>query len=226
MTGAAHFLEPPRLQWHHNRPFALARLQPDYARELEALALRLEPQITSLPVSSGWESVSAENPTTARYKSYNTFLLDPRFMPLFLALRDTYRFMLQATGARAPSSYVKSWFNVHRAGQNLRRHHHKAGFIGSFAAHAEGSVTRYGGTMAPSDRDYAVDHIDGGLLVTVGHQHFHDVSTWQDPTRARVTYAFDIVGEQDWRPDRLLIPFHAASDTSQAPTAAPALRFG
>lgn len=189
------FIEPPRLEWHNLRPFAIARLPPDYARTLEQLALREEARIVELPVSEGWANQAGENPTGARYQSYNAFLLDSCTHTLYLALRTTYRFLLTSIGAENKPRLCQAWCNVHRAGQKLLRHSHKAQFIGYFAAHAEGTQTLFGPSAVADDRDFPIVNLDGQIVVTTGMGHFHEVTPWADETRHRVSYAFNIVDQ-------------------------------
>jgi hypothetical protein len=184
----------PRLEWHNLRPFAIARLPLDYARRLTELAMRCEPAVTGLSVAEGWLERAAENPTGSRYKSYNSFELHPEMGLLLRALRETYGFLRGQIGApRVPVS-VQSWYNVHRAGQRLHRHVHEARYIGSFCAYGEGSFTRYGPSAETDESDYALPNHDGQLLVTLGRNHYHEVSVWEDEAHPRVSYAFDIVG--------------------------------
>lgn len=193
MIEKIDFVEPPRLEWHNLRPFALARLPAGYAHRLEALAHQHEPAILALPVSPGWEASAQENPTGARFAHYNALLLDPAFEPLRQALRLLYRFLLESIGAPAKPRHVRSWCNIHRSGQRLGRHLHEVPYIGTFSAHAEGSTTCYGATPDAGPADWSMPHADGQLMVTVGHNHFHQVSVWTDAFRPRVTFAFDIV---------------------------------
>jgi hypothetical protein len=201
------FVKEPWLEWHNRRPFAFACLDPGYAHRLAELAVKLEPQILNLSVAKGWENSAAQNPTGSRYAAYNAFLLDPSLLDLFLALRATYRFLISSIQVKPQPCYLQSWFNIHRAGQNLHRHEHMARFIGSFSAHAEGSVTRWGASPVTDESDYQLENRDGLLTVTVGRKHYHEVSLWQDQDRPRVSYAFDIVDQSAWRDDRVLIPF-------------------
>lgn len=193
MNHCVAFSTLPRLEWHGNRPFAIASLHPDYARTLEALALRMEEPIKQLPVTAGWENSAQENPTGSRYGNYNAFMLDADMLPLFLALRSLYRFLLDSIALPRRPCYLQAWFNVHRSGQRLVRHKHHAHFIGYFVAHGEGSVTRFGAWPITHESDFPVENRDGMLVVTLGKNHYHEVSHWTNPERARVSFAFDIV---------------------------------
>ena len=221
MTDTSFFEQLPRLEWHNQRPFVFARLPVAYARLLEQLALDYEAQVKALPVARGWEELAAENPTGARYTSYNTFLLDDRYFLLFHALQHCYRHLLQQTKTQMGPCYLKSWFNVHRAGERLVRHQHQAPFIGSFCARGEGSTTGYGHSAHSNQDDYQVENIDGQLLVTLGPRHFHEVSLWQDPERARVSYAFDINPARNGPMPSIYIPFDAGTQAlTRLPTGA------
>ena len=216
MKHSLTFSTPPWLEWHGMRPFAMARLDPAYARTLEEVALRLEDRIQNLPVTEGWENAADENPTGSRYGHYNAFMLAPAMLPLFLALRTLHRFLLDATGVERQPSVLQSWFNVHRVGQRLLRHQHAAQYIGYFVAHGEGSVTRFGAWPITHESDHPLQNQDGLLVVTLGRNHFHEVSQWTDAERARVSFAFDIINVNgdngspaapSERASRVLIPF-------------------
>jgi len=191
----------PRLEWHNLRPFAIARLPLAYARRLTDLAMEYEPVVTELPVAEGWLEKSAENPTGSRYKSYNSFALDGETELLRRALGATYGFLREQIGAPAEPVSVQSWYNVHRAGQRLHRHVHGARYIGSFCAYGEGSVTRYGASVETDESDYPLPNHDGQLLVTLGRNHYHEVSVWEDAVHPRVSYAFDIVPREEEKVD-------------------------
>ncbi len=188
-------------------PFRFSHLSPEYSDELEKLAAAKEDDIKSLPVDSGWLKIAEKNPTTARYSSYSVFLLSPRTLPLFFAVRETYWHLLRELGQKPAPRYIQSWYNIHRGVKSLVRHKHPYPFIGTFSAHAEGSTTRYGNSREPSDTDVLVNHVDGMLMVTTGAEHWHDTSLWPDPDRARVTYAFDIVDASHWNPRQVFLPF-------------------
>jgi hypothetical protein len=174
---------------------------------LENLALAKELAIKVLPVSPGWEPIAQQNPTTARYSRYSAFLLDQTALTLFFAIRETYLHLLRALDQPSAPRFIQCWYNVHRSGQSLVRHKHPYPFIGTFSAHAEGSETRYGKTRETSESDAIFKHVDGHLMVTTGEEHYHETSVWQDSSRARVTYAFDILDAKRWNPDQVFLPF-------------------
>lgn len=208
------FVENPRLEWHNNMPFVLAKLDKGYAHFLADLALEYEPHILTLPVHPKWARLMEQNPTGSRYSSYNTFLLHSSYMPLFGALKKTYDFYLEALQKSRRPTYLQSWLNIHRKNQKLSRHQHQAPVIGSFLARAEGSTTRYGLSKEISTDDQIFSNEDGVLLMTSGPGHYHEVSTWQNQDKPRVSYAFDIVDAVAWRSDKVLIPFDSLSDST------------
>lgn len=201
--------EPPSVEWKDGRPFAVARLTESYSNILERLALAKEEAVTGLPVTGGWESIAHKNPTTARYGSYSAFLLDRSTLPLFFAIRETYQHLLRALGEEPSPRFIQCWYNVHRCGQSLVRHKHPYPFIGTFTAHAAGSETRYGRTRETSDSDLIIRHETGRLMVTTGQDNYHETSVWCDSKRARVTYAFDILGREQWNTRQIFLPFDA-----------------
>jgi hypothetical protein len=205
------FIERPSLEWHHNIPFALARLNIAYAGMLTKLAIQYESEIVKLKPDKKWKLISAGNPTGSRYPSYNTFMLNPGFMPLFLALRQTFRFLLEQIGQEPYSCYLGSWFNIHREGQNLHRHTHSARFIGSFAAFTEGSSTSYGPLQDSDAEDHTFYHRNGSLIVSRGGENYHQVSVWNNPEHPRVSFAFDIIDQSKWKSNSFLIPFDGNS---------------
>lgn len=202
-----HFSELPHVDWKDGRPFAISRLSNRYVCGLENLALAKEPAIKTLPVSPGWESIAEKNPTTARYSSYSAFLLSPSTLPLLFAVRETYRYLLHALDLQPAPRFIQCWYNVHRVGESLVRHKHPYPFIGTLSVHAEGSETRYGKTKETSESDVVVKHVNGQLMVTTGTEHYHETSVWRDANRARVTYAFDILGAEQWNPRQVFLPF-------------------
>ena len=204
---ADSFVEAPHVEWTAGRPFAFARLTSSYAALLENLALAKESAIKALPVTQGWEKVAEKNPTTARFSAYSAFLLSRDTHVLFFAVRETYLHLLRALDQGPAPRYIQCWYNVHRSGQALVRHHHVYPFIGTFSAHAEGSTTRYGSTPQRSESDVILDHVDGQLMITTGKDHFHETSVWGDPERPRVTFAFDILGVAQWNPRQVFLPF-------------------
>jgi hypothetical protein len=204
---ADHFVDLPHVEWEDGRPFAISRLSEEYANILEELALAKENAIKTLPISPGWEPIAKNNPTTARYSSYSAFLLSPVTLPLFFAIRETYRQLLQALRQEPAPRFIQCWYNVHRVEEALVRHKHPYPFIGTFSAHAEGSETRYGKTRETSASDVIVPHVRGQLMVTTGAENYHETSVWRDPTRARVTYAFDILGPEQWNSRQIFLPF-------------------
>ena len=208
MSGLTdHFVELPHVDWKDGRPFAISRLSSKYASLLEDLALSKENVIKALPVAPGWERFVEKNPTTARYSSYSVFHLSPNTLPLFFAIRETYLHLLGALGQNTAPRFIQCWYNIHRAGESLGRHKHPYSFIGTFSAHAEGSETRYGNTKETSESDLIVKHVAGQLMVTTGAEHYHETSVWGDASRARVTYAFDILDAERWNPRQVFLPF-------------------
>ena len=208
MPTLAGFSSAPNLVWHGRVPFALAYLPADYAAELTAVALEHEERVKQLPVTQGWEKLAATNPTSARYASYNAFMLDKRCLPLFLAVRALYRFLLNSTGKANEPRYIQCWYNVHRAGQNFHRHCHESAYIGVFSACAEGSETKFGPFPISTEHDRSFSHRDGQLLLTEGGiKNYHEVSEWRREDAPRVTFAFDIIDASDWGKKRTLIPF-------------------
>ena len=201
------FVEEPHVTWFKDRPFAFSRLTDQYADALEALAIAKESEIESLPVDPGWEPIADRNPTTSRYSSYSAFLLSPLTLPLFFAIRATYRQLLRELDQQPAPRFIQCWYNIHRAGASLVRHKHPYAFIGTFSAYADGSVTRYGNSRDPGESDVVIDHARGQLLVTTGEEHWHDTSIWHNPDRPRVTYAFDIVDAGRWRRRQVFLPF-------------------
>ena len=204
---ANHFVELPRVEWKDGRPFAISRLSKGYASKLENLALTKEDAIKALPISEGWEKYAEKNPTTARYSSYSVFLLSPTTHVLFFAIRETYLHLLRELNLQPAPRYIQCWYNIHRGGELLGRHKHPYPFIGTFSAYAEGSETRYGKTKETSDSDATVKHVNGQLMVTTGEEHYHETSVWGDSNRARVTYAFDILGVEKWNRNQVFLPF-------------------
>ncbi|HET7085474.1 MAG TPA: hypothetical protein VFI23_11935 [Rhizomicrobium sp.] len=174
---------------------------------LEDLALAKESTVCTLPVSDGWSSIAHKNPTTARYSSYSAFLLSPATLPLFFAIRETYRHLLRAIDQEPVPRFIQCWYNIHRCAHSLVRHKHNYPFIGTFSAHAEGSTTRYGRSRDTSEADVIVSHVTGQLMVTTGNENYHETSVWCDADRARVTYAFDIMGQEQWNSRQILLPF-------------------
>jgi hypothetical protein len=200
-------VEPPQVEWCGNRPFAHARMSDEHAMVLEDLALKKEAEIRALPVTTGWEKAAESNPTTARFSRYSVFHLSPETLPLYFAIHETYRYLLEAMGQPPVPRFIQCWYNIHRAGQHLGRHAHTFPFIGVFSAHAVGSLTRYGETPKDSDEDVFVEHAPGQVFITTGLGHYHTTSVWQDENRARITYAFDIIDADQWNPRQVFLPF-------------------
>ena len=203
---ATLFVDQPHVEWTGDRPYCCARLTADYAKRLEDLAHDRETAIKALPVDPAWKSIAKRNTTTSRFRAYSTFLLDPVTLPLFFAVRETYRHLLAELGEPPAPRFIQSWCNIHRAGQSIVCHAHAYPFIGTFSAHAEGSFTRYG-HKEPSDTDAMIEHVDGLLMVTTGPEHYHETSVWSDAQRPRVTYAFDIVNVGSWTSEQVFLPF-------------------
>jgi len=205
-----YFAEPPHIEWFGDRPFAFSRLSREYAERLEKAAIAKEDDIKALPVSPGWETVAEINPTTARFSRYSAFLIMPVTLPLFFAIRETYWHLLEALDQKPAGRFIQCWFNIHRSGQSLPRHHHVYPFIGTFSAHAEGGETRYGNSKQESDSDAIMPHTNGQLVITTGPNHYHNTSPWTDAERPRVTYAFDIVEAENWNTRQFFLPFDFA----------------
>jgi hypothetical protein len=206
MDQQLEFLEPPRVEWLGDRPFAFSRLPLDYARELEAVAHRLAPDLLDLEPKE--EMLPMAGPFGARFLHYNVFLLDPAFLPLFVALRVTYCALLDEIRAPNRPSFARAWMNIHRQGERIGRHQHKAEYIATFAARAEGSVTTFGPYKRPDDNDVRVANCDGQIIVTLAFANWHETSAWHRDDVDRVTYAFDFTGH--WFPNSMQIPFEGA----------------
>lgn len=209
MDARYELVEKPQVEWNGNRPFVHSRMSDEYAMLLEDLALKKEAEIRALPVTKGWEPVAESNPTTARFSAYSVFHLSPDTLPLFFAIRETYRYLLEAMGQQPEPRFIQCWYNVHRVGQNIPRHSHTYPFIGVFSANAKGSVTRYGETRDDSEQDVFVEHAPGQVFLTTGPGHYHTTSPWHDPERPRVTYAFDIINAKQWNHRQVFLPFDA-----------------
>lgn len=205
MDGSITFVEPPRVEWHRGRPFAFSRLPEGYARELEALAHRLAPELDS--VEPRPEMMRWAGPYGSRYAGYNIFALDPAYLPLFWATRATYRALMEAMKLTRGFSCVRGWLNIQEQGERIGRHLHEAQFIGTFAARAEGSQTRFGLLADRTDDDIVVENVDGQLMLTFGLSHHHETSAWERSDAARVTYAVEIIPAAQWKPKSLRIPF-------------------
>ena len=201
------FVEKPHVDWMEDRPFAFSRLTDQYANALEKLAVAKENEIKLCPVDPRWEKIADKNPTTARYSSYSVFLLSPLTLPLFFAIRETYKQLLLELKENPYPRFIQCWCNIHRAAESLARHKHPYSFIGTFSAYAEGSTTRYGNSRDPSTTDVVINHVTGQLMVTTGQEHWHDTSVWYSSERVRVTYAFDILNAERWNPQQVFLPF-------------------
>jgi hypothetical protein len=204
---AEYFVEQPHVEWENSRPFAFSRLSDEYAKALEDLAHAMEHFVRTLPIAKGWETGANKNPTTARFESFSAFHLSPITLPLYFAIRETYRHLLRALGQKPTARFIQCWFNIHRAGDSLVRHCHVYPFIGTFSAHASGSLTQYGNRKELSEADTVIEHVPGQLMITTGPSHYHHTSAWNDTSRARVTYAFDILGADMWNPNQKFLPF-------------------
>ena len=202
-------VEGPQIEWSGKRPFAYARMSDEYATILENLALKKEAEICALPVSKGWERGAESSPTTARFGSYSVFRLSPYTLPLFFAIRETYRYLLEALGQPPAPRFIQCWYNIHSVGYSITRHTHTYPFIGVFSANARGSVTRYGETREDSENDVFVEHAPGQVFLTTGQGHYHTTSPWHDEKRARITYAFDIIDANQWKSSQVFLPFDA-----------------
>lgn len=203
------FIEKPYLEWHHETPFAIARLNVKYAHLLSKLALKYESEILTLNADEFWESKN-KNSTNSRYHNYNSFLLDSAYLNLFLSLRKLFRFFLEETNYKPFPSYVRSWYNITREGQCIIRHTHTAKFIGSFLAFTEGenSFTSYGNSPDSNKDDYRFENKDGLLLITRSEgKNFHEVPIWTNPEHPRISYAFDIIPQFNYKTNKGYIPF-------------------
>lgn len=198
------FVDPPRVEVHR-RPFAFARMSEDYAHELADLAERLAPELDRLAPQEGM--LGWAGPYGARFSKYNLFLLDPAFDRLLLALRATYRTLIEAMRIEPKRRLVYGWLNIQREGERIGRHLHHAPFIGTFAARARGSETRYGLTRERGDDDFVIPNRDGQLILTPGKLHYHETSPWPRRDRSRVTFAFDIVTREGEDHHPLQLPF-------------------
>ena len=203
-VGTDLFVEPPRIETRR-RPFAFARLPEDYALELALLAERIAPELDRL--SPREEMLPWAGPYGARFSRYNLFLLDPAFDRLLSALRSTYRALVEAMRIEPKPRLVHGWLNIQREGERIGRHLHHAPFIGTFAARAEGSETRYGLSRERSDEDFVIPNRNGQIVVTPGKLHYHETSPWTRRDSARVTFAFDIVAREGEDHHPLQLPF-------------------
>jgi hypothetical protein len=193
VTNEVDFVEKPRLEWHNKRPFAIARLPTQYAHALAQIALDREEFIKSLPVSEDWQESAVREVVSSRYQNYNALVLSLRCVPLFVAIRSTYRYLLGNMEVVEKFATLQCWVNIHRKGQHLTRHlHGKVPLIGAFIARGEGSTTSYGPSPVADERDHAFENRDGRLLITWGGPHYHEVSTWEDSEHPRVSYGFNI----------------------------------
>jgi len=200
------FEEFPRIEYHR-RPFAFARLRDDYARELAHVAERIAPDLDGLPPQEGM--LGWAGPYGARFSRYNLFLLDPAFDRLLVAVRATYRVLREAMRMEPRPQLIYAWQNIHREGERIGRHLHHAAFIGTLAARAEGSETRFGLSRERSDDDFVVPNRDGQLILTLGQLHYHETTPWPRRDAARVTFAFDIVRRKGEDHHPLQLPFDA-----------------
>lgn len=146
-------------------------------------------------------------PYGSRFAGYNIFLLDSAFLPLFWAMKATYRTLMEAMELERRTCCIRGWFNIQQAGERIGRHLHQAKFIGTFAARAEGSDTRFGLTEKAHEDDVVIPNKDGQLLMTFGLNHYHETSEWERTDVPRVTYATDIVPAEQWSAKTLQVPF-------------------
>jgi hypothetical protein len=213
------FVEPPRVEWHRGRPFAFSRLPEDYARRLEALAHNLAPRLEALDAAP--EMLNWAGPYGARFNRYNIFLLDAAYLPLFWAMRATYRTLIEAMRLERRSCCARGWLNIQQAGERIGPHLHEAKFVGTFAARAQGSDTRFTLLEDKMEDGVIIPNVDGQLLLTFGAHHRHDTTEWQRTDVARVTYAIDILAADKWSANNIQVPFDAPpvplSDGSAAP---------
>jgi len=208
MNHLSIFKELPRLEWYNDTPFVLAKLMPDYAALLFQKALEYEPKIIELEARPIDPLQIFTNPTGSRYPFYNSFLLDCTYMPLYLAVRHCFRFMLQALNQEIFPSFIHSWYNISRKGHYIERHTHQAQFIGSFLAFAEGSTTSYGPLKNSNEKDHVFENHNGMLILTKSDMsNFHEVSEWTNPDHPRISYAFDIIDHCKFNPKSPYIPF-------------------
>jgi hypothetical protein len=207
MNHLSIFKELPRLEWHNDTPFVLAKLMPDYTALLSLKALEYEPKIVQLEARPLNPLQIFTNPTGARYPSFNSFLLDGAYMQLYLAVRHCFRFLLNAIEQENYSSFIHSWYNISRIGHRIERHTHQAQFIGSFLAYTEGSTTSYGPLKDSNEKDHVFENQNGMLILTKSNMaNFHEVSQWTNPDHPRISYAFDIIDYTLFKPGSLYIP--------------------
>lgn len=207
LDPSTSFAEPPRVEWHRGRPFAFSRLPEDYARRLEAVAHELAPRVAALESAPGmlpWAGTYG-----ARFAYYNIFQLHPACLPLFWSMKATYLALIEAMGVERRSSCARGWFNIQRAGERIGPHVHEAKFVGTFAARAEGSDTRFALVEDRMEDGVVIPNVDGQLLLTFGAHHCHDTTEWQRTDVARVTYAIDILPAEKWSGSHVQVPFDA-----------------
>jgi hypothetical protein len=201
------FVEPPRVEWHRGRPFAFARLPEDYARTLEKLAHELAPKLDALEAKPNM--LPWAGPYGARFTGYNIFLLDPACLPLFWAMKATYRALIEAMKLERRSCCARAWLNIQQVGERIGPHLHDAKFVGTFAARAEGSDTRFALGDEPIEDGVIIPNVDGQLVLTFGLRHRHDTTEWRRRDVARVTYAVDIRSDDAWSEKAVQVPFDA-----------------
>lgn len=201
------FIEKPYMEYHHDTPFAIARLNTKYANLLSKLALKYEPQIMELNPDKNWNNLYHKK-TSSRYKNYNIFLFDSAYMNLFLAVRSLFRYFLEQIEHKPYPCYIRSWVNINRNGEGMFRHTHEAKIIGSFLAFTEGAYTSYGPLKDSNEKDHIFENKDGLLLITKSNNgNFHEVSTWHNDKHPRISYAFDIIEQFLYKQNSNYIPF-------------------
>lgn len=201
------FAEPPRVEWHRKRPFAFARLPEHYARRLEGLAHQLAPEVEALEAKP--DMLPWAGPYGSRFTGYNIFLMDSAFLPLFWAMKATYLALIEAMKIERRSCCARGWINIQQAGERIAPHTHQAKFVGTFAARAEGSDTRFALIEDRMEDGIVIPNLDGQLLLTFGAHHLHDTTEWHRHDVPRVTLAIDIMPEERWTRKSVQIPFDA-----------------
>lgn len=195
------------MEYHHDTPFAIARLNVKYAHLLAKLALKYEKQVMKLEPDKNWSQVY-QNTTSARYNKYNVFLLDSAYMNLFLATRTLFRYFLEQTENKLYPCYIRSWYNISKQGEDIFRHTHEARIIGSFLAFTEGAYTSYGPLKDSNEKDHIFENKDGLLIITKSNMgNYHEVSPWHNQEYPRVSYAFDIKEQCLFKQGNYYIPF-------------------
>ena len=135
------------------------------------------------------------NSLTAQYSKFNLFKESkdvPEFQNLFKFMREEYsKFMAELSTMERDCS-IKSWANVVRPGQDIKRHNH-GGYHFSYLSgnmHFDNykTITTY---YNPFDAiQYKTENIKGGLTFFPSYL-FHSVNNHEENSK-RVSMAFDI----------------------------------